>query len=150
MRPIERIDNFLDKVNFSKVINEIWKLNLSGEHIDMIELEKEYLRKKWKENQDWRFSQLLVNVGLIPNVPGFWYYTEEYDLLEKLGYQPRETRYWGTNFTPEMKRLNKTEYKLIKDLDTEHIQAIIDGQWVGEKNPYYTLLTEELKLRKNE
>lgn len=150
MRPIERIDNFLDKVNFKKVINEIWKLDLSDEHIDMIELEKEYLRKKWKENQDWRFSQLLVNVGLIPNVPGFWYYTEEYELLEKLGYQPRETRYWGTDFTPDMKRLNKTEYKLIKDLDTDHIKAIISGGWVGEKNPYYTLLTEELKLRESE
>ena len=74
----------------------------------------------------------------------------QYELLEKLGYQPRETRYWGTNFTPEMKKLNKTEYKLIKDLDTDHIKAIIDGGWVGEKNPYYTLLTEELKLRENE
>lgn len=150
MRPIERIDNFLDKVNLRKVINEIWKLDLSDEHIDMIELEKEYLRKKWKENPDWRFSQLLVNVGLISNVPGFWYYTEEWELLENLGYQPRETRYWGANFDAKMKKLNGTKYKLIKDLNTNHIKAIIDGQWIGEKNPYYTLLTEELKLRENE
>jgi len=54
---------------------------------------------------------------------------------------------WGSNYDKDMNRLPKTLYKCIKDLDTEHIQAILDGNWC--KSEYYLeVFNEELKFRK--
>jgi len=36
----------------------------------------------WDKNPDLRLTQVLVNLGLIPNFPGFWYYLED-DKIEE-------------------------------------------------------------------
>lgn len=59
----------------------------------------------------------------------------------------REHLKWGVNFDKDMIKLPKTSYKSIKDLETDHIQAILDG---GFGNSFYKdLFKEELKYRNN-
>lgn len=85
MRNIERIDKFLEKVtrnNLEKIINDIFKLNIDNKHLDLIYRELDYVKRIWKDNPDWRFSQVLVNTWLLPNIPGFWYYMEEDEILK--------------------------------------------------------------------
>jgi len=155
MRNPERINIFLKKIkednNLEKVLNEIYRLNVSKEVIKIITSElNTTIPIFWIENPDWRFSQILINSGLLPNYQGFWYYIEDEDVLIELGCKPREIYFWGVNFTKDMEELSKTKWTLIKDLDTDHIKAILEGKFVREKDRYYKFFTEELKLRKNE
>ena len=54
---------------------------------------------------------------------------------------------WGNNFDKDMNRLPKTIYNPIKDMTSDHIQAILDGGWT-KNNPFYEeLFKEELKFR---
>lgn len=56
---------------------------------------------------------------------------------------------WGNNYDKDMNRLPETIYNPIKDMTTEHIQAILDGEW-SKGNPFYEeLFKEELKFREN-
>ena len=53
---------------------------------------------------------------------------------------------WGANFDKDMNLLPKTIYKTIKNMDTDHIQAIIDDKYC--RDPFYLeVFTEELKRR---
>ena len=55
----------------------------------------------------------------------------------------------GVNFTKDMERLPKTIWKPVMDLNTDHIQAIVDGGY-ADKNPFYLeVFNEELKHRIN-
>ena len=56
---------------------------------------------------------------------------------------------WGNNFDKDMNRLPKTIYNPIKDMTSDHIQAILDGGW-AKNNPFYEeLFKEELEFRNN-
>lgn len=56
---------------------------------------------------------------------------------------------WGNNFDKDMNRLPETIYNPIMDMTTDHIQAILDGNWV-ENNPFYEeLFKKELEFRNN-
>ena len=57
---------------------------------------------------------------------------------------------WGINYTKDMVRLPKTIFKPIKDLDTDHIKAIIDGGYVNNDSKYKKMFEDELKFRKDE
>ena len=46
-----------------------------------------------------------------------------------------------------MERLPETKWTLIKDLETDHIEAILDGEYVREDSKYYKFFTDELKRR---
>lgn len=53
---------------------------------------------------------------------------------------------WGINYTKDMKRLPNTIFKPIMDLETDHIQAILDGNHT--KNTFYLgLFNDELEYR---
>ena len=56
----------------------------------------------------------------------------------------RENISWGRNFNEKGERV-PTEYILIKDLGTEHIQAILDGGFGGKRVRHY--LENELRWR---
>ena len=56
----------------------------------------------------------------------------------------RENISWGRNFNEKMERI-PTKYILIKDLGTEHINAILDGRFGGKRIRHY--LKNELKWR---
>lgn len=54
---------------------------------------------------------------------------------------------WGRRMDKNHKLLFKTEYIPIKDLDTNHIEAIIGEGHVKEGTPYYNLMFDELVWR---
>jgi hypothetical protein len=84
----------------------------------------ENIEKEWLENPDLRLGQLLFNRDFILDHP---YNIEEDDWLIKNNYiQFEEIKFWGINYDKNGNKLPKTEYKLLKDLDDEHIQNIIN------------------------
>jgi hypothetical protein len=136
MRPKERIEFFLNNVDLEQLFIEIWKIPYTKDIISKIELGRENIEEFWKDNSDLRFSQVLVNLEIIPNYPGFWYYWDEYEILEQQGYDPAEVNYWGIIFDKDMNPLSEMIFKPIKELDTKHIEAIIH---VGSLMPYLLL-----------
>ena len=56
----------------------------------------------------------------------------------------RENISWGRSFNEKMERI-PTKYILIKDLGTEHINAILEGGFGGKRIRHY--LKNELKWR---
>ena len=56
----------------------------------------------------------------------------------------RENISWGRSFNEKMERI-PTKYILIKDLGTEHINAILEGGFGGKRVRHY--LKNELKWR---
>lgn len=153
MRKIVRINNFLDKVDIRDLLLNIWKV-CDDSDIDFVEkfildnilVIKEY----WLLHFDLRFSQVLINLEYIPYILGVWYNYEEDEILKMQGYLPRDYIFWGSIYDDKGNTLSETSYKLIKDLDINHMQKLIDGDWIGN---YFTfkIINEELvrKLRKN-
>lgn len=115
----------------------------------------EYI-EKWQENVLWvefwedhpylRLTQVLVNLEIIPNFPGAWYYKEDVDLVLESGLlQKRDILLWGTRVGENL------VFKPIKDLETSHIEAILGDNEEGLLNVNKELLKEfwvELKTRK--
>ena len=58
----------------------------------------------------------------------------------------RENISWGRNFNEKGERV-PTKYILIKDLKTEHIQAILEGDFGGKRVRHY--LENELRWRQH-
>lgn len=89
MRNPDRIDAFIDTVipkHTEDVIVKIWgipKDELVENFIGTISTIKETIKEVWKEYPDYRFSQILIKLGF-PNYPGFWFYIEENEILQKL------------------------------------------------------------------
>jgi len=55
---------------------------------------------------------------------------------------------WGNNYDKNMKRLPQTNFIKIKDMNTDHIQAILDGNYCN--NPMYLkVFKDELERRSN-
>lgn len=61
----------------------------------------------------------------------------------------REYCKWGVNYTKDMELLPETVWKPIKDLETDHIKAILDGNYSKEGTFYNQIFKEELKFREN-
>ena len=151
MRNIKRIDRFLELVDNENLLTNIWKLPLDNGDLravlSLIAVKDKEITEFWHSNPDLRYSQVLVNIGIIPNYPGFWYFDEEDDILEEQGVDPSIYLIWGVNFDKDMNRLPETDYRFICDLETDHIQAILDGKWT--KHPkYLKAFNNELNRRK--
>jgi hypothetical protein len=54
---------------------------------------------------------------------------------------------WGNSYDKDMNRLPETIYNPIKDMTSDHIQAILDGGWAKNNTFYEELFKEELKFR---
>lgn len=150
-RPVERIIPFLEFIEgkLGKIFDDIYKIPESDNSNVINDLiHSEEFIDFWLDNSDLRFSQALVNQYVIPNYTGFWYYIEEDEILEQLGIESREYLLWGQNYDENMNLLPKTIRKPIKDLTIEHIQAILDGSYTGNKK-YLECFKNELKLREN-
>jgi hypothetical protein len=154
MRAIERIDLFLEFIdgNVTPIIQDIWELNFPEDNqdnfVDDIYSHMGEIRTFWKLNPDLRFSQVLVSLNILPNIPGSWFYTEEEEILERLGIPARDYLLWGQYFNKDGTKMDKPIRRPIKDMDTDHIKNILTGEWT--RNPeYIKCFTEELE-RKNE
>jgi hypothetical protein len=100
-----------------------------------------------KNNPHLRFSQILQDMGL--HKIGFWYHIEDEAVLIRLGVEPREVLYWGNNLSKNNNRLKKTNWMLIKDMDTEHIKAVLSNNFTHNVT-YMKCFINELKLREND
>lgn len=54
---------------------------------------------------------------------------------------------WGNNYDKDMNKLPKTIFIPIKDMTSDHIQAILDGGYVKYNSFYEEVFKEELKFR---
>jgi hypothetical protein len=59
----------------------------------------------------------------------------------------RENLEWGVNYDKEQNKLPKTIYKPIKDLNTDHIEAILEGNY--SRGFYKKAFEDELMYRTN-
>jgi len=150
MRIRERIPNFIDSLN-TEVIHKIFlnwfKINFEETELQIIK-DKRKIKKYWMADHDLRFSQVLVNMGYINNIPGWWYYIEDDDTLLDAGCEPRDVLFWGQHYDKDMNRLPEIKWLLIKNMTTDHINAVI--AFMGEKLPerYKKVFQDELVLRK--
>ncbi len=62
----------------------------------------------------------------------------------------RENLRWGKNYDKDMNMLPETEWMLIKDMTTDHIEAILEGGYANGNDFYVEIFNNELKFRKNE
>ena len=87
------------------------------------------IEKEWLKYPDCRLGQLLVNLNLIPskNIEHIiWNIEEEDDWLIKNGYcNIEDIKFWGVNYYKNGKQRKTTKFKLLKDLDINHIKNII-------------------------
>lgn len=61
----------------------------------------------------------------------------------------REHLKWGNNYDKDMNALPETIWVPIKNMSSEHIQAILDGGYVKNNYAYQELFKEELEFRNN-
>jgi len=121
MRTIERIDNFLDKVNTIQ-LSKRWRLDIN-DHLNLLtSITDEKVVNYWKENPDMRIGQILVNLGLVKDTMQIWL-DEENDILIDQGIAPEECLYWGSCYDKDMNPIPLI-YRLVKDLDSDHINNI--------------------------
>ena len=148
MRPKERIPIFLENVNWERLAKR-WKVDISA--FNYIRLSDKSTLKEitnyWNENSDQRFGQVLINLGLIADTLITWN-DEELNILLDQGCKPRNVILWGRNFNKAGERLPKTEWILIKNLETDHIEAILKTQFLNLNADYIKIFKDELKLRK--
>ena len=151
MRREARIENFLEKVNIKDLLLNIWKIypnDIDAESYEKIIINNiDTIREFWHENYDLRFSQVLINLGLIENFPGFWYNYEEEYILKEQGYKPRDYIFWGNVYDKNGKKLDEVNYILIKNMNTDHIQNLINGGWLRSGSEMHKLMSDELKMR---
>lgn len=123
MRPIERIDNFLELVNWSKLAEQ-WEISYALiKNIEYIEDIYSQFYCYWKENPDQRIGQVLINLNLVPDKIDIWL-AEEHEILLNQGIAPEDCLYWTSWYDKDNNALTKSISKLIKDLETSHINAI--------------------------
>ena len=85
------------------------------------------IENTWLLNPDLRFGQLLCNLNLVDeNIEDHIWNIEEDDWLVENNYCNIENiKFWGVNFYKNGKRRKTTKFKLLKDLDIDHIENII-------------------------
>lgn len=151
MRLTERIDPFLEKVDLEKLLQKwfpTWEQTTINEILNELGERKKLITAFWKSNPDLRFGQMLVNMNILPNVPGMWYYDEEDEILINQGHDAAEVLFWGQNFDKDMNRLPKTIWRPISEMTSDHIQAVLDGEFTKHE-VYLKAFNEELTRRKN-
>ena len=104
-------------------------LNTSSQKlIDDLYNNWEEIKEEWLKYPDCRLGQLLVNLNLIPskNIEHIIWNIEEDNWLIENGYcNIEDIKFWGVNYYKNGKKRKTTKFKLLKDLDTDHIKNII-------------------------
>lgn len=118
MRPIERIDDFVRKVNWSKLSKD-WGL------IYPILYLNRKARTYWKQNPDQQIGQVLINLGMAPNKMTIWS-AEEADILINQGVPPEECLYWTSMYDANENLLEEPITRLVSTLTPEHINKIYE------------------------
>lgn len=109
-----------------------------------------WLEKEWEASPDLRFGQLLINLGIVTDDIRTWNAEViDYPLPHEV---MREIQTWGTK---QKYKNHKDEFIgvvrkdiFIKDLDTDHIKAILKTQTHIQDTNLEKILKQELKFRK--
>jgi len=102
----------------------------------------------WKENCDLRLIQIMISTGLIENLPGIYFYKEGSEHMIELGLiAPKDIMFWGRNYTKDKVRLEETEFILLRDMDSDHIETILLEEHVEKDSEYYDYFVDILKER---
>jgi len=146
MRPIERIDNFLSKIDWSKLI-ERWNIKDTENFYTSTPL---FIASEWKNNSDLRFGQLLINRNDVEDTMQIWC-DEEYDILLDQGVAPEECLYWTSCYDKDMNHIPEVS-KLIKDLETDHINNIYTHifKYAGRLSDKYRNAFRNVLVSRNE
>jgi len=124
MRPIERIDDFLKKVDWNDLLYNRWKLNKEIYYDKKIAYAiKPTVPEYWKENPDQRIGQVLINMQLVPNDIMIWN-AEEPDILMSQGAPPEECLYWTSIYDKDMNPLDEPLTRKVSELTKDHIVSI--------------------------
>ena len=103
------------------------------------------IEEEWNKYPDSRLGQLLTSMSLVPkNIEYKIWNIEEDDWLIKNGYcKFEDIKFWGVNYYKNGKKRKSTKYKLLKDLDNDHIQNII--KFFEDQNMLHKLNKEYLE-----
>ena len=126
MRNKNRIQIVLDLMLNKEILLHF--LNTSSQKlIDDLYNNWEEIKEEWLKYPDQRFGQLLSNLGLVPkDIKDYIWNIEEDDWLIKNGYcNIEDIKFWGVNYYKNGKQRKTTKFKLLKDLDINHIKNII-------------------------
>jgi len=148
MRTIERISLFMEKIDFKKYLsNEFNKILSDEKQLEILKNfndNKEKILNFWLENQDLRFSQILIKLNIISNYSGFWYYKEEYEILLEQNNLARDILFWGTYGKDGKQPL---KHILIKDMNLEHLKNVLKmKKIIGSL--YFETMLEEINIRR--
>lgn len=148
MRPKERIPIILNNIDFDR-LEEIWHTTIPLLIREEILTPNGYIIQYWEKNYDQRFGQMLINLNLIEDDIRIWS-MEDLKMLLEIGCNPRDVVLWGSIYDKDRNRLKKTQYKLLKDMDTDHIEAIlkdVKDRKYRISEGYTFVFEEELKYR---
>jgi hypothetical protein len=123
---------FLENVNWFSLIHEWDIFNdklIAGAVAKAIKEDIGSVEGFWLDNPDLRISQVLIALDFIPNSTGIWYYTEDHTILLNQGVHPKKILMWTSVYDKEMNRLEKPIRKFLFELASDHIQAILDGEF---------------------
>lgn len=148
MRPPHRIPLMLQHLDWILFME---KIQIPEEDvfdvIDNIVTNLPKIKKYWTQNPDLRLIQVLVNLRFIPYTIGFWYYYEETDfMIGVMNVPAREILMWGQNYDKNNNLLRKTKWRFIKDMNTDHIKAILESM-LPISYLHKIVFEYELKLR---
>ena len=127
---------------------EILKSFLKTDNIEIINniyLNWNIISKEWVTSYDCRWGQLLSNLGLVSKeIEDRIWNIDEDDWLIQNGYcNIEDIKFWGINYYKNGKKRKTTKFKLLKDLDTDHIKNII--KWFEDQNMLHRLNKEYLE-----
>lgn len=127
MRSPNRISICLKLLFPNKTLYSFLGENVQAGYTKKIHNNWDLIEKKWLENPDQRFGQLLSNMGLVSKeIENHIWNIEEDDWLINNGYVNIENiKFWGVSFYKNGKKRKKIKYVLLKDLKTDHIINII-------------------------
>ena len=149
MRNKNRIQIVLDLMLNKEILLHF--LNTSSQKlIDDLYNNWEEIKEEWLKYPDCRLGQLLVNLNLIPskNIEHVIWNIDEDDWLIQNGYcNIEDITFWGVNYYKNGKKRKSTKYKLLKDLDNDHIKNII--KFFEDQNSLHRLNKEYLEYFNN-
>lgn len=138
MRKIERIPIVLRCMEWRIFLKDMMGKDYDIDMLVEVKNNLESIKEFWLSNPDLRLTQVLVNLGICPNIPGHWYYTEEVDwLINRNVVQPRDILFWGTYGKNGDEPLRNV---LIKDMSNDHIDNVLLN--VPKISPIYKVAFE--------
>ncbi len=105
-------ENKHKKCGYAKRIHENWNL----------------IEEMWLKYPDTRFGQLLCSLRLIPSLDienHIWNIEETTWLVDNNYCTFEEIHFWGINYFKNNNKRKTIKYKLLRDLDLDHIKNII-------------------------